>query len=383
MEENTLSMTQTDEMIMKLLHYFVTVENYSPIVLKGAKNEIWLEKFDGEYKIVRLVSNYIHNNEQLNMDIYRTKQIMKRIKKKTMSFSINALSIFVNLGDNVELDLVSEDNIDCANIKTTEDLKKYQFIMDEFPTITKKTNFKEEGLDLFVKLTNDIGEVNKINQKQAEDLFAKKDPIITKILITINIVIFILQLVLGWDVVANFGANYAPFVKSGKFYVLFTSMFIHGNLIHLLFNMYALYIIGPQVESFYGKIKYLAIYFGSGILGALLSDIFLQNSISVGASGAIFGLLSSIVYFGYHYRAYLDTVIRSQIMPLIIFNIFLGIVIPNIDTFCHIGGLIGGVLVSMACGIKYKSSKSERINGFILTTIYTIFLLILLFKYVK
>lgn len=380
MEENTLSMTQTDEMIMKLLHYFVTVENYSPIVLKGAKNEIWLEKFDGEYKIVRLVSNYIHNNEQLNMDIYRTKQIMKRIKKKTMSFSINALSIFVNLGDNVELDTVSEDNIDCANIKTTEDLKKYQFIMDEFPTITKKTNFKEEGLDLFVKLTNDIGEVNKINQKQAEDLFAKKDPIITKILITINIVIFILQLVLGWDIVANFGANYAPFVKSGKFYVLFTSMFIHGNLIHLLFNMYALYIIGPQVESFYGKIKYLAIYFGSGILGALLSDIFLQNSISVGASGAIFGLLSSIVYFGYHYRAYLDTVIRSQIMPLIIFNIFLGIVIPNIDTFCHIGGLIGGVLVSMACGIKYKSSKSERINGFILTTIYTIFLLILLFK---
>ena len=380
MEENTLSMTQTDEMIMKLLHYFVTVENYSPIVLKGAKNEIWLEKFDGEYKIIRLVSNYIHNNEQLNMDIYRTKQIMKRIKKKTMSFSINALSIFVNLGDNVELDLVSEDNIDCANIKTTEDLKKYQFIMDEFPTITKKTNFKEEGLDLFVKLTNDIGEVNKINQKQAEDLFAKKDPIITKILITINIVIFILQLVLGWDVVANFGANYAPFVKSGKFYVLFTSMFIHGNLIHLLFNMYALYIIGPQVESFYGKIKYLAIYFGSGILGALLSDIFLQNSISVGASGAIFGLLSSIVYFGYHYRAYLDTVIKSQIMPLIIFNIFLGIVIPNIDTFCHIGGLIGGVLVSMACGIKYKSSKSERINGFILTTIYTIFLLILLFK---
>lgn len=380
MEENTLSMTQTDEMIMKLLHYFVTVENYSPIVLKGAKNEIWLEKFDGEYKIIRLVSNYIHNNEQLNMDIYRTKQIMKRIKKKTMSFSINTLSIFVNLGDNVELDIVSEDNIDCANIKTTEDLKKYQFIMDEFPTITKKTNFKEEGLDLFVKLTNDIGEVNKTNQKQAEDLFAKKDPIMTKILITINIVIFVLQLVLGWDVVASFGANYAPFVKSGKFYVLITSMFIHGNLIHLLFNMYALYIIGPQVESFYGKIKYLAIYFGSGILGALLSDIFLQNSISVGASGAIFGLLSSIVYFGYHYRAYLDTVIRSQIMPLIIFNIFLGIVIPNIDTFCHIGGLIGGVLVSMACGIKYKSSKSERINGFILTTIYTIFLLILLFK---
>ena len=107
-----ISINTNDEIIIKLLHYFVTEENYSPIVLKGAQNEIWLEKLDGDYKVVRLVSNYIHNNEQLNVDLFRTKQIMKRIKKKTMSFSLNALSIFVNLGDNVNISEAGNADID-------------------------------------------------------------------------------------------------------------------------------------------------------------------------------------------------------------------------------------------------------------------------------
>ena len=55
--------------VMKLLHYFITEMGYSPIVLHGAKDEIWLEKLDGSYQIVRIVSNYIHNNEQLDFDI--------------------------------------------------------------------------------------------------------------------------------------------------------------------------------------------------------------------------------------------------------------------------------------------------------------------------
>jgi hypothetical protein len=185
-------MSHEDEIIIKLLHYFITVENYSPIVLKGAKNEIWLEKLDADYKVVRLVSNYIHNNEQLNTDLYRTKQIMKRIKKKTMSFSINALSIFVNLGDNVEISKANESDIDCVNLKNIEDLKSYDNIMDEFPQITKETKFKEEGMELFIKLTDDIGKKNENNQKQAELLFTQKDPIVTKILLIINFIVFLL-----------------------------------------------------------------------------------------------------------------------------------------------------------------------------------------------
>ena len=72
---------QNEEIIMKLLHYFITDQNYNPVVLYGAKNEIWLENLDSDYKIIRIVSNYIPNDEQLDFDIYRTKQIMKSIKR--------------------------------------------------------------------------------------------------------------------------------------------------------------------------------------------------------------------------------------------------------------------------------------------------------------
>ena len=69
-----------DVMTMKLLHYFITDQNYNPVVLHGAKNEIWLENMDSDYKIVRIVSGYIHNNEQLDFDTFKTRKIVKSIK---------------------------------------------------------------------------------------------------------------------------------------------------------------------------------------------------------------------------------------------------------------------------------------------------------------
>ena len=112
-----------------------------------------------------------------------------------------------------------------------------------------------------------------------------------------------------------------------------------------------------------------------------MSMIFLGNSISVGASGAIFGLLGSLVYFGYHYRVYLGSVMKTQIIPLILINLFLGFMISGIDNFSHIGGLAGGTLITMALGIKYKSSTFEKINGYILSILYLGFLIYMAFTY--
>ena len=100
----TMEINVKDEMVMKLLHYFITEKNYNPVVLHGAQDEIWLENMDNEYKIVRIVSNYIHNNEQLDFDLFKTKRIVNNIKKKTFNFNMNVLSIYVDLGDNVNLD---------------------------------------------------------------------------------------------------------------------------------------------------------------------------------------------------------------------------------------------------------------------------------------
>ena len=375
-----VTLNKNDEIVMKLLHYFITIEGYNPVVLHGAKDEIWLENSDADYKIVRIVSNYIHNDEQLNFDIFRTKQILKRVKRKMFALNMNTLSIFVNLGDNVNLDDKNFDNIECANVKEINDLNKYSFITNTFPNIIEVEDTQEKGMELFIKLTNDINKKNFDESKKAEEVFSKKTPYITYIIMGICIVLYLLTSFTGGSLIDQepntlykFGAlvNTNMMISYIDLFRLVSSIFLHGGLFHLLCNMYSLYILGPQLESFFGKTKFIIIYIVSGVIGNLLSLAFLQDGVvSVGASGAIFGLLGSLLYFGYHYRVYLSGVIKSQIIPLIILNLGIGFIASGINNFAHIGGLIGGILISMAVGVKYKSNKSDIINGIIMTLIF-------------
>ena len=80
--------------------------------------------------------------------------------------------------------------------------------------------------------------------------------------------------------------------------------------------------------------------------------------------------MGALLYFGYHYRVYLDSVVKSQIIPLIVINLFIGFTVSGIDNWAHIGGLVGGILSCMAVGVKYKSSKFEMINGAIMYLIF-------------
>ena len=385
-----ITLNKNDEIVMKLLHYFITEQGYNPVILHGAKDEIWLENNAADYKIIRIVSGYIHNDEQLDFDIFRTKQILKKIKSKMFSIKMEALSIFVNLGENVNLENKDYENIRCAEIKTIDALKKYSFIINKFPNILEIENTNEEGIELFIKLTSEINKKNIEETKKVEKVFSKKKPIMTYIFMTICLVLYVFTALesgnfmnLNPNVLHKFGALVSLDSMSSnlEFYRVVTSVFLHAGLIHLLCNMYSLYIIGPQLESFFGKVKYSIIFIGSGIIGNLLTFSFLQDKyVSVGASGAIFGLLGALVYFGYHYRVYLSGVIKSQIIPLILLNLLISFMIPSINNFAHIGGLVGGVLLSMAVGVKYKSNKSDIINGIIMLLIFIAFLIFMILK---
>lgn len=375
---NEIVIDKKEELVMKLLHYFITERGYNPVIIRGVKDEIWLENLEDDYKIVRIVSGYIHNNEQFKFDLFKTKNLLKTIKKKTLSFKLNALSIFVNLGDNVDItEFEGTPNIKFANIHEASDLDKYRFVTSAFPDITKDMNFKEKGLELFMKITSDINRKNEGDARENEDVFRPKKPVITYALIIINILVFILS-VFNDNILSQFAVNRDMIVLADQYYRLITGMFLHAGVLHLLFNMYALYVIGMQLESFLGKTKYLAVYMLSG-LGASMLSIFFSNSFSVGASGAIFGLMGALLYFGYHYRVYLDSVVKSQIIPLIVLNLILGFTLSGIDNWAHIGGLVSGVLATMAVGVKYKSTKFEMINGIILYLIYIGFLIYMVF----
>lgn len=372
------TINRKDLIVMKLLHYFITERNYSPIILQGAEDEIWLENLDSDYKIVRIVSNYIHNNEQLNFDLFKTKRIVSKIRKKTFSFHMNVLTIYTDLGENANLDKIEK--MDCLYLYDESDLKKYPNIQTHFPDILKKLTFSEEGLQLFIKITNDINQKNKVEAEKTESVFKKKKPIITYTLIALNILIYLIPIMMGnyLEILDNF-CLYGPYIREyQEYYRLFTCGFLHADIFHLLFNCYALYVIGSQLESFMGKGKYLVIYFFSILLASLMSITFGDHA-SIGASGAIFGLMGSLLYFGYHYRIYLGNTLKSQIIPLILINLVYGSVVSGIDNFAHIGGLIGGFLITMALGIKYKSSSGERINGTIITIIFTCFMVYMAF----
>lgn len=377
--------SKTDEIIMKLMHYFVTEENYTPIIVNGVKDEIWLENTENYYKIIRINANYIHNIEQYNYDLYKVKKIVAQVKKKTLSFKMRTLNILLDANDDVEIQ--DTKNITSLKIKNVKDIKTSQKLLESFPDIKNNPLNNEKGFDLLINVTKEINEKTEEKNRNYEDVFKQKKILITYILMGINIGMFFLTYLIYFITKGNvdlynlLSVNTSA-VKSGEIYRLLTGTFMHaGPLylpIHLFFNMYALYIIGTQVENFIGRYRYLIIYLGSAIMGSLLSCVILHGD-SIGASGAIFGLMGSLVYFGYHYRVYFGNILKTQIIPLIIFNLLLGFYLSGVDNFAHIGGLIGGVLLTMAVGLKHKSQKAEQINGAIVYILLLGFLLFMLF----
>lgn len=379
--ESEIMKDEKNVIVMKLLHYFITEKNYNPIILQGVENEIWLENLNSECQVVRIVSGYIHNNEQFGFDKFKTQRIVKKIKKKTLSININVLSIFVNLGENVKFD-EPVPNLFWVRAKDEKDLEKSPIIKKKFPDLPKKLIYNEKGVELFMKITKDINKHNQEDSKKVEKVFKPKFPTITYAILAINIIVFVIPLLYGQSeaMVAQFCVH-GPSVRYGHYYRLFTGMFLHGSILHLIFNSYALYVIGSQIESFLGKFKFLIIYLAGGLMGSLFSITFNGNMASIGASGAIFGLMGALVYFGYHYRVYLGNVIKSQIIPLIVFNLVLGFVMSGVDNSAHIGGLIGGTLATISLGIKDKSTNFERMNGLITTIIFFAFAIYMAFVY--
>lgn len=378
-----VKISSNDLLVMNLVHYFITEKNYNPVILHGINDEIWLENMDSDYKIIRIVSRYIHNNEQLSFDRFKLKRIADNLKKKTFSLNMPVVSIYTSLGEGVELK--ADDGNDKNFLVSKNSEIRNPNLLEIFPDIVEKTKHEEKGIDLFVKISDDINKESLEKSQRVEKIFSPRIPIITYIIISICVAMFVLCFFVGngpSDVktLVLMGANSSYYTKAGEYYRLLTCIFLHAGFAHIICNMYSLIVIGPQVESFYGKLKYLFIFLVSGICGSILSLVFSSsNIVSVGASGAIFGLLGAIIYFGYHYRVYLGNVLKSQIIPVIILNLVIGFMISGIDNFAHVGGLIGGLFAAMACGVPDKSSTSDKINGCILLIIYLIFIVYMAF----
>ncbi len=150
-------------------------------------------------------------------------------------------------------------------------------------------------------------------------------------------------------VMLAFGANYGPLVADGDLWRLVTSVFLHGGILHLALNAYALYFRGRNLEAFYGPWGLLVFFLGSGIGGSAASAAFSHN-ISVGASGGIFGLLGASLVFAFRFRGVLPkrvtTIMGTALVPWIVLNLVSGYFVPVVDMNAHWGGLVSGGLLA-------------------------------------
>lgn len=181
-----------------------------------------------------------------------------------------------------------------------------------------------------------------------------KESPVTITLISINIIVFIITAIMSGSimdintmVLVECGAKVNYLINQGQIWRLITCAFLHGGLIHIALNMYSLFIVGTVVEKIYGWKKYLGIYFFSSITSSLLGYLLGPEMISIGASGAIFGVLGAFLWFAIKEKENLQKGVLGNIVAVIVLNLFIGLTSSNIDNLGHIGGFIGGLILSV------------------------------------
>lgn len=175
---------------------------------------------------------------------------------------------------------------------------------------------------------------------------------IVSVLIMINIAVYAAMLIVGspYDVetLVRFGAQYSLPPFDTEYWRWITSMFIHGNFEHILFNCFALFVFTPPMERMLGKIRFILLYFLSGIAASLLSQMMYPKwppVISVGASGAIYGVFGAFACLFLLRKPLFDRGSRTTLTVMLVMGFLYSLLIPQVNLYAHLGGFIAGFLI--------------------------------------
>jgi membrane associated rhomboid family serine protease len=197
--------------------------------------------------------------------------------------------------------------------------------------------------------------------------------VITYVLFSLNILIFLLMEFSGGATneatLMAFGVKSNAEINHGEIWRFVTPVFIHIGLLHLFFNSWALWVVGPQVEKLYGGARFFILYILTGVAGVYGSYWRHPESISAGASGAIFGLFGALLVFGIKYRntipPFFQTAVGKGVLPVIVINLIIGFSIPGIDNSAHIGGLIAGAALAAIIPYEHPGTSTHFVFAFI------------------
>ena len=206
------------------------------------------------------------------------------------------------------------------------------------------------------------------------------NPIVTKSIIIANLIVFVIELIAPSFMISYFALWPNEVLQGHMLWTLITHMFMHANFLHIFFNMYALYLFGPECEKVFGRKGFLLLYFFSGLVGVAMHILLCpyRDDPLVGASGAIFGLLGAYAVLYPHRKMGMFIFVAFIVLPawkMILFLIalftFFALVgiLPTIAHFAHIGGIIGGILFVWIYKKRYRRTLYEGTPAFMVYTV--------------
>lgn len=370
--------SKQESLMYDLSTYLVSEEKYNVLYMNIKESEIWLTKeIDKTESIIRIVNKRLDWKNRLKSDMASVFQRARSMKKSYTHKIINITNIYIT-----DLEPV-DDWKDLLKPLKLEDELTYNMsvfyitnenITEEINRLNKKIQVHYIEQEYFgEEITKDqkkilINNVTK-QRKDIEEIFSYGKPLLTFLIIAINVFLFILLETRGGSTdvpnLIELGAKYNPAMIDGEWWRAITSMFLHIGLLHLFMNMLALYFLGVLLERIYGSTRFLFIYFLSGIGGSMTSFA-LSSSVSAGASGALFGLFGALLFFGVNYKKLFFQTMGRNVIFILVLNLFIGILIPNIDMGAHLGGLITGFIASAIVSLpKKKNYKISFLSFFV------------------
>ena len=327
--------------LYQLMSFFVMKFSYKTLNIgdSSKKEELWL--FNPSHQFYPIIRATLNSIEQVIFEKERVDNIVSNVFRNFHISNGRLLDIHITneeITDNEVYDSISLNSNYYSGIE----------VNDIYPGIH---NVVHEVNDPNAEISEIVHEINSYTKQariQKKNLKVKL-PVVTTVSIVICVIMYLIEILMmqkygSIDPLVVLGANYKTFtVGLYEFYRLLSSAFLHGNIFHLIMNMYALYNMGRFMETEMGSLKFAIILYMSVIFGSLTSLMFGSNSISIGISGGLYGLMGVFLVIAFKNNRLKEPSTMQVIMLNILIN-FMG----GVDVFAHLGGLLSGVVLYYA-----------------------------------
>ncbi|NRD80753.1 rhomboid family intramembrane serine protease [Bacillus sp. BRMEA1] len=355
-----------------LAHTFINDHGYRMIQLFENQKELWLEKLENrDAPIIRMLLHNIDWSNAMQRDIEFTAANGENVRKQLNRNKLHMINIYISElppvdeyeyrlakpylfseGGRTEVSsfLFSKDMYEKEMERLSERLGKKIFIP------VQDHSYLDEEVETLKRATLEQA-VNRIKDERA--ILMNSKPFFTYVFIFINAAVFLLEQLNGGSTnsltLVRFGAKVNDLIYEGEWWRFITPIFLHIGFLHLVMNTLALYYLGVTVERIFGNIRFPFIYLFAGFTGVLASFLF-SNSLSVGASGAIYGCFGALLYFGATFPKLFFRTMGTNLFVVLGINLIFSFSAAGIDSAGHIGGLVGGFL---AAGIIHFPKKRK------------------------